>query len=200
MVTDGTGGANTTRTGRKLEEDVKDKIIIKNKNYIDLTPYEYDKKEKKIVHRQFFSQFFKYFKKKTPNTDEFAKINPDNVFYNPTIDSLQCIEVKNQNTEGSVDEKIQTGIYKVWWLLRLFHLYGKELSNIHYTYMLADKFKEKKYEPIYEFYNYFQMKYKELKEKYDEDKYADLFELWKLIDAVSFQFYSDIKDDNIIIE
>ena len=186
MTIGGINGANTTSAGRNLEEKVKDKIIIKNNNYFDLTHYEYDKKKKKIVHKQFCSQFFNYFKKKIPNNGEFSKLNPDNVFYNPDTNSLQCIEVKYQNDNGSVDEKIQTGIYKVWWLKRLFHVYGKALSNISYTYMLADKIKEKKYEPIYEFYNYFQKRYKELKEKYNDDKYNDLFELWDLINAVSF--------------
>lgn len=200
MVAGGKGGANTTKAGRALEELVKNKIIIKNKDYIDLTPYEYDKRKKDIVHREFCSQFFSHFKKKKPSTDEFTKINPDNAFYNSKTNSLKCIEVKHQTEEGSADEKIQTGIYKVWWLKRLFDKYGKTLSNINYTYVLADKFKEKKYEPIYEFYNYFKTKYEELKEKYDEDEYSDLFELWKLIDAVSFQFYDDIKDDNIIIK
>lgn len=200
MVVNGTGGANTTKSGRPLEESVKSKIIVKNKDYVDLTPYEYDEKNKKITHRQFCSQFFKYFKKKTPNRKEFSPLLPDNVFYNPVTDTVKCIEVKNQNGQGSVDEKIQTGLYKVWWLLRLFRQYGKPLSHIKYSYVLADKFKEKKYEPVYEFYNYFQDQYKKLKEKYGEDKYSDLFELWDLINAVSIKFYSDIENENIIIE
>lgn len=201
MKLGGTGGANTTKSGRTLEEKVKDKIIIKDNNCIDLTPYEYDKKVKKIVHRQFCTRFFTHFNIPKPSKNEFNDLNPDNVFYNSITNSLECIEVKNQNDTGSTDEKIQTGIYKVWWLLRLFRVYRKkELSSIKYTYMLADKFKDKKYAPIYEFYNYYQAKYKELKEKYDENEYSDLFELWKLIDAVSFQFYSDIEDKDIIIE
>ena len=201
MKLGGTGGANTTKSGRTLEEKVKDKIKTKNKDYIDLTPYEYDKKKKDIVHREFCTKFFKYFNIKKPNTSEFHELNPDNVYYNPITNSVKCIEVKNQNGNGSVDEKIQTGIYKVWWVLEQFHAYGgKTLSNIKYTYILADQFKGKKYEPIYKFYNDFQTKYKELKEKYDENEYSDLFELWKLIDAVSFQFYSDIENEDIIIE
>ena len=61
---------------------------------------------------------------------------------NKTNNTLYIIEKKYQETEGSVDEKLQTFHFKIWFYEKV----TKNLNiEIDFAYLLSDWFFEKKY-------------------------------------------------------
>ena len=67
---------------------------------------------------------------------------PDDAFINVKNHTIYIIEKKFQNGSGSVDEKIQTCLYKKMQYEKLASQMG---FNIEYTYVLSDWFKQDKY-------------------------------------------------------
>ena len=66
--------------------------------------------------------------------------SPDEVYLNESEKKLFIIEKKFQQTSGSVDEKIQTGVFKKFHFYEIFPDY-----TIEYAYCLSDWFKKKEY-------------------------------------------------------
>tara|TARA_Y100001970_G_scaffold234638_1_gene293144 strand:- start:1001 stop:1564 length:564 start_codon:yes stop_codon:yes gene_type:complete len=67
---------------------------------------------------------------------------PDEAVINFMNNTLYLIEKKYQETEGSVDEKLQTFHFKIWFYEKV----TKDLNiNIDFAYLLSDWFFEKKY-------------------------------------------------------
>jgi hypothetical protein len=128
-----------TSAGKIFEEFVYERLIIPQ-GWINLTPYE----EKRVpsqsgqryTHKEFPAQFEARFKFKT-KTVWSKNIKPDFVFYHPELKKVVSFEVKKQEQNGSVDEKLQTGGKK---LKRLQKLFGIALQippeNISYSYLL----------------------------------------------------------------
>lgn len=127
MIAGGTGGANTI-TGKYFEiaTDLKSALIEAGYNLEDF-----------IFCRQY--DFAKYLKEHTglKMKDMFGKdFRPDEaVIYN---DVLYVVEKKTQNGGGSVEEKIQTGPYK----LAIYEECAKALGlkGAKYIYLLAGKY------------------------------------------------------------
>ena len=71
---------------------------------------------------------------------------PDEAYIDNVRKTIFIIEKKFQQTEGSVDEKIQTGPFKK------FH-YSQQFPNykIHYIYCLSDWFKRAEYTSVLDY-------------------------------------------------
>ena len=127
MIAGGTGGANT-QTG-KWFEGITDLKTALNKNNYNLKDFIFCKK----------TDFPKYFEEKTKlNMREmFGKqFWPDEaVIYNNV---LYVIEKKMQSGGGSVDEKIQTGPYKLYIYQKCAEALG--LKDAKYIFLLAGRY------------------------------------------------------------
>jgi hypothetical protein len=73
---------------------------------------------------------------------------PDEAFINEEDKTLFIIEKKFQQTTGSVDEKIQTGVFKKYHYSQLFNNY-----KIIYIYCLSDWFKKIEYSSVLKYLN-----------------------------------------------
>lgn len=71
---------------------------------------------------------------------------PDEAFIDMENKKIFILEKKFQQTNGSVDEKIQTGVFKKEFYEELYPNY-----KIYYAYVLSDWFKNQKYLPEFRF-------------------------------------------------
>lgn len=76
---------------------------------------------------------------------------PDDAFINLMNKTVYIIEKKFQNTSGSVDEKLQTCLYKKCQYNKLVSQMG---YSIAYTYVLNEWFSKEKYKDVLEFIKY----------------------------------------------
>lgn len=128
-----------TSKGKLFEEEVYEKLIIPE-GWINLTPYILLKVPKpsgqRYQHKQFTSQFKERFNF-NPAQVWSKNIEPDFVFYNPVLKRVVALEVKMQGSNGSVDEKLQTGGKKLKRLRKLFKVALQiPPENISYSYLL----------------------------------------------------------------
>lgn len=79
-----------------------------------------------------------------------AKLLPDEAFVNHSTRTVYIIEKKSQDSDGSVDEKIQTCGFKLREYKKLFNLVG---YDVKYIYLLSDWFKAHKYKDMLEYVN-----------------------------------------------
>ena len=132
MILNGAGGANTHITGQYFELKTDLKTNLK-KAGIDIEKVTFCQKR----------DFTKLMKKYGINMKEqFGKEYwPDEAFI--YHNHLYVIEKKNQETQGSVDEKIQTGPYKKL----IFDTCAKlcKLDGATYIYLLSNSFNCDKY-------------------------------------------------------
>lgn len=70
------------------------------------------------------------------------KLLPDDAFINVRNSTVYIIEKKFQSVSGSVDEKLQTCLYKKRQYYKLVSQIGYDIA---YTYVLSDWFKQPKY-------------------------------------------------------
>lgn len=77
------------------------------------------------------------------------KMNPDGFIITLHPKQLIILELKNQNKEGSVDEKIQSGPFK----LSMFEkLLGPKGFSCSYQYILSEWYQKPKYRNLKEYY------------------------------------------------
>ena len=69
-------------------------------------------------------------------------LQPDEAFIDIENKKIFILEKKFQQTTGSVDEKIQTGLFKKEFYKELYPSY-----EIHFAYVLNDWFMNEKYKP-----------------------------------------------------
>ncbi len=96
--------------------------------------------------------FIKYLEENDVN----LKVNsdtllPDDAFINIRNKTIYIIEKKFQNVAGSVDEKLQTCLYKKLQYKKLVSQIGYE---IEYVYVLNDWFKQTKYRDVLSYIEY----------------------------------------------
>lgn len=73
------------------------------------------------------------------------KLLPDNCIYVIVRNTVYVLEVKHQEVDGSVDEKLQTCDFKKKQYIKLF----SELNyNVEYVYILDDWFRNQKYKDV----------------------------------------------------
>lgn len=159
MKLGGTGGANT-RTGLDFEKKVD---LIKA--FENLPSYSLKIRPKKGKNRPSYdiyfrnlhvgiiftySDLFAFLKEKGNDQEQIwqKKLQPDKVFYNLLNETIYIIEVKYQDTEGSVDEKLQTCDFKRKKYVALLN--GLSI-DIEYIYVLSDWFKKDDYKEVLEY-------------------------------------------------
>jgi hypothetical protein len=133
MILNGSGGGSTV-TGLRFEDKVSLKEIFENMDgVIFLQKHEFNKFMKKNFNRD--------------ANEILSKILlPDMAVISEK--TIHIIEVKFQQTNGSVDEKLQTCLFKKEQYEKLAESTGKEVK---YTYILNDWFKNKKYKDTLDF-------------------------------------------------
>lgn len=132
MIKGGTGGANT-QTGKifEIKTDLKTALIKNNydiSNFIFIEQHNFNSYLKENFNFDMTKKYGTFFK-------------PDEaIIYNNV---LYVVEKKQQGGGGSVDEKIQTGPFK----LHVYEYCAKimGLKGVSYTYLLGDYFKHKKF-------------------------------------------------------
>lgn len=151
MIKGGKGGANT-KTGLVFEIDTDlVSFLKKQKGYSveEIKGYNssyfvfYNKKQ---VARTFPKHDLYKFLKKEYSLDWKSifskKLLPDDAIYVVHNNTIYIIEKKNQQGEGSVDEKLQTCDFKRKQYKKLFAQLNYE---VEYVYLLSDWFKQVKY-------------------------------------------------------
>jgi hypothetical protein len=148
IITNGTGagGKLTNENGLSYENitnilnyfSVYETITDKNINYyiIDIDKKKYIYLQKKNLEKFLFKDYNKLEK----------SLYPDEAFIDIENNKLFILEKKFQQTSGSVDEKIQTGLFKKEFYKELYPNY-----EIYYAYVLSDWFKNPKYLPEFRF-------------------------------------------------
>jgi hypothetical protein len=72
-------------------------------------------------------------------------LEPDHAVIVPNKKQVTILEIKYQNTEGSVDEKLQTCDFKIRQYRKLFDPLG---YKVHYAYVLGDWFLQPRYKDV----------------------------------------------------
>lgn len=119
------GGKNTTKNGSFFEEQYRvDKFLTET----------YYEKYGFIKFMKTMYKIPKYF------------LLPDSAIVNSTKKTMKILEYKYQKCTGSVDEKIQTGLFKKYY-------YEKTFSDfkVYFAYCLSSWFRKEKYKLILEY-------------------------------------------------
>src|SRR5215469_15125744 len=155
MVKDGKGGAKTL-TGLNFEEKVDFIDLLKKIN-----GYKVIKSVKrpgldvffneKLVARAFKKHdFYRFLEEKNIDWKKIIskKLLPDDALLVIVRETLFIIEVKYQQVEGSVDEKLQTCDFKRKQYLKLVTPLG---LKVEYVYVLSEWFKASKYKDVLDY-------------------------------------------------
>lgn len=138
----GAGGSNTNKNGLSFQEITK--LPSSHKEKIGQFTYIKFQNVDKLFIQAFNKDLIKYM-----NMNGQVNLNitfasgcksQDEVYINEHDKIIYIIEKKFQQGSGSVDEKIQTGIFKKIHYTRLFQNY-----KIYYIYCLSDWYKKKEY-------------------------------------------------------
>jgi hypothetical protein len=141
----GAGGSMTTKNGSKfekftsieptLEKNNFTKVIF-NKKSKDGYYYEYENENTKIL---YFKQngLHKYMKDKF-DIDIYRKPDEAYLIYdkNKSIYTLKILEKKNQNTEGSVEDKLKTGNFSKREYEKML-ISSKQPFNVEYAFVVS---------------------------------------------------------------
>ena len=138
-----------------LNTPVYNGLIYENntniKNFLNPNKIEYfgpgknDNFEEYIINFQVFYRLEKtglknYLSEYSNHYYEKRNLQPDEVFINTEKNIIYILEKKFQKCSGSVDEKIQTGPFKLEYYQKLYPTY-----KIKFAYVLSDWFKSDKY-------------------------------------------------------
>ena len=149
MVKGGTGGGNTI-TGLIYEGEVDlPTYLSRQKGYTVIDSLVYY--NHKLVARVFQKHgFYGFLKENGIDWHDYisCKILPDNCIYVIINNTLFVIEVKHQETAGSVDEKLQTCDFKRKQYKRLLSRLNIE---VEYVYILNDWFKNPRYKDVLDY-------------------------------------------------
>jgi len=155
MIRNGTGGSNT-KTGIQFEEraDLKN-LLEKNSNYKlvkteNNSGYKIFYKDQEVARCFKKNEFYILLLEYKINYTKYLskKLLPDNGIFVIIRDTLFIIEVKFQQTAGSVDEKLQTCDFKRKQYTKLVHSLG---WKVEYVYILNDWFKDKRYKDVLDY-------------------------------------------------
>ncbi|WP_289740954.1 hypothetical protein [Muribaculum intestinale] len=150
MITGGVGGANT-KTGLAYEGKVDLKTFLSQQSgyRVDGSIVFYHDEEVAQIFKkhELYSQFL------APRGIDWKKcissqLLPDNGIYVIINNTVFIIEVKTQNTTGSVDEKLQTCDFKKKQYQKLFFPLNIE---VQFTYILDDWFRQPKYKDVLDY-------------------------------------------------
>lgn len=150
MIKGGKGGANT-RTGLIYEGEVDLKVFLNRQEGYAVRGNEIFYKEEKVG--DIFKKYELYSKFLTPRGIDWkqcisAMLLPDNGIYVIIKNTVYILEVKSQNTRGSVDEKLQSCDFKKKQYQKLFFPLNIE---VQYIYVLNDWFRKPKYKDVLDY-------------------------------------------------
>ena len=160
MILNGTGGANTNATGLKFEKKTSlEDLLIENEYAVDGRGRVYDADgecrgilaPKNLFQRRILEPCGIKMK------DYLSKrLLPDEAMlcYGEDSCTIKVLEKKFQETQGSVDEKIQTGVFKLYEYQKFAEPLSKALGKpvrIEFTYILSDWFKQPQYRDVIDF-------------------------------------------------
>lgn len=93
---------------------------------------------------------YRYLISKNINWQDFisSKLLPDDAYYNEDTNELFIYEVKFQQCDGSVDEKLQTVDFKI---KQYQKLWSNLNTKVYFTYLLNDWFLKNKYRDVLEY-------------------------------------------------
>ncbi len=153
MKKGGIGGGNTN-TGLYFE---KERDILKIFQNIpgyqvkkDIIGYKIIFKNKYIAHTYKRNELYKFLKSKGIDWKKVLSraLYPDNALYVILNNILYILEIKYQQVEGSVDEKLQTCDFKKKQYKKLMSLIN---IDVEYIYILSDWFKQPKYKDVLDY-------------------------------------------------
>jgi len=146
------GGANTNLNGLSFEERTCLIEAFKNHEQIDVNENNEIIFNGEVIgfyteKHNFYKDFLKPF---GINYKDILskKLLPDSVFVNVKNNTVYIIEKKFQKSEGSVDEKLQTGPYKKRMFVKLCAETG---YNVEYYYLLNDWYSKDVYRDVKEY-------------------------------------------------
>lgn len=148
------GGINANINGEKFERSLSLLESLKSAGYV-VTGEGYITKNHKSYKDGVLLKHSKLHKFLLEKFGRRAKdilshnLNPDECVICDNI--VYIIEIKNQNSHGSVDEKIQTAPYKLDYYNKLFD--GLGFDDIKFIYVMNDFFKQPRYRSIFEYFD-----------------------------------------------
>lgn len=150
MITGGTGGANTL-TGLIYEGRVDLKTFLNQQNGYRVEGNNVYYQDDEVA--QIFKKYELYSKFLSPRGIDWkncisSQLLPDNGIYVIINNTVFIIEVKTQNTSGSVDEKLQTCDFKKKQYQKLFFPLNIE---VQYVYILDEWFRHPKYKDVLDY-------------------------------------------------
>lgn len=150
MITGGTGGANTL-TGLIYEGKVDLKTFLNNQHGYRVVGSSVIYQDEEVA--QIFQKHELYSEFLAPRGVDWkncisSQLLPDNGIYVIINNTVFIIEVKTQNTAGSVDEKLQTCDFKKKQYQKLFFPLNIE---VQYVYILDDWFRKPKYKDVLDY-------------------------------------------------
>lgn len=150
MITGGTGGANTL-TGLIYEGKVDLRTFLNNQHGYRVVGSTVIYQDKEVA--QIFQKYELYSEFLAPRGVDWkncisSQLLPDNGIYVIINNTVFIIEVKTQNTTGSVDEKLQTCDFKKKQYQKLFFPLNIE---VQYVYILDDWFRKPKYKDVLDY-------------------------------------------------
>lgn len=150
MITGGAGGANT-RTGLVYEGKVDLRTFLSQQNGYRVEGCTVFYLEEEVA--QIFKKYELYTQFLAPRGVDWkncisSQLLPDNGIYVVMNNTAFIIEVKTQNTSGSVDEKLQTCDFKKKQYQKLFFPLNIE---VQFAYILDDWFRHPKYKDVLDY-------------------------------------------------
>lgn len=149
MKKGGIGGGNTI-TGLIYEGKVDLSTYLAQQKDYQVNGDEVLYKGKLVAHVFKKHAFYRFLKRNGIDWKKIIsrKLLPDNCIYVIVNNTLFIIEVKNQNVEGSVDEKLQTCDFKRKQYIKLLSQLNIE---VEYVYILSKWFKQAKYKDVLDY-------------------------------------------------
>lgn len=150
MIKGGIGGAKT-KTGLKFEKRVNIGILFERLKGYSLKGHQVFFEQELVAELYKKHSFYKKFlqpKGTKPEKLLSKRLLPDQVVFVVNTSTVFVVEIKFQNCEGSVDEKLQTCDFKKKSYEKLVKPLG---YNLEYVYVLNDWFRNKKYADTLEY-------------------------------------------------
>lgn len=149
MIRGGIGGSNT-RTGLIYEGKVElSEYLAQQKDYA-VIGHDVLYKGETVAYVFKKHDFYKFLETRGVDWKNIisSQLFPDNCIYVIVNNTLFIIEVKNQNTSGSVDEKLQTCDFKRKQYIKLLSQLNIE---VEYVYILSKWFKHPRYRDVLDY-------------------------------------------------
>lgn len=144
-------GGNSTLSGQVFEKKTDLYKLFKGiKEYVKTTKDKIRFNGKDIALFLRKGKLYKFLKLKGIDESKIIskKLLPDECIYNIKTNTLYIVEKKYQSTSGSVDEKPQTCVFKLWEYTKLANALN---CKVKFCYLFNDWFKKDEYRDMLQF-------------------------------------------------